>query len=235
MGFKDVLWWMGNHLSAPLAKHTLGVCGGLRESWQRGRTGGTRDCPPSELGAHHRELAAAVSAVAPPSIHFRRRGGGARDPRPSERVSTTATSVPMTASSRRPTPLSPLWGAPLQPSVGLQVEVEVTDAEGKRREGTRALSIDHAFIPTLSPTQMSLSRRLAVLRSHLHLGAPASEGDQDIMCAEQSAGVLTSPCAAASIAGTGREELCVLPYHPRRSAGLQGSSFSSPRLSSLGE
>jgi hypothetical protein len=48
-------------------------------------------------------------------------------------------------------------------------------------------------------------RRLAVLRSHLQPAAPAGEGDRDVVvCAEQAAGVSTSPCSAAA-AGGGRE------------------------------
>uniref|UniRef100_A0A0E0BHY5 HIT domain-containing protein n=1 Tax=Oryza glumipatula TaxID=40148 RepID=A0A0E0BHY5_9ORYZ len=54
---------------------------------------------------------------------------------------------------------------------------------------------------------MSPARRLAVLRSHLQPAAPAGEGDRDVVvCAEQAAGVSTSPCsAAAAAAGGGRE------------------------------
>ncbi|KAF0895907.1 hypothetical protein E2562_017551 [Oryza meyeriana var. granulata] len=54
---------------------------------------------------------------------------------------------------------------------------------------------------------MSPARRLAVLRSQLQAGAPASPaggGDRDVR-AEQGAGVSTSPCAAAS-AGRGEGE-----------------------------
>ncbi|EEC68033.1 hypothetical protein OsI_35853 [Oryza sativa Indica Group] len=52
---------------------------------------------------------------------------------------------------------------------------------------------------------MSPARRLAVLRSHLQPGDPAGEGDRDVVvCAEQAAGVSTSPCSAAA-AGGGRE------------------------------
>uniref|UniRef100_A0A0E0J105 HIT domain-containing protein n=2 Tax=Oryza TaxID=4527 RepID=A0A0E0J105_ORYNI len=52
---------------------------------------------------------------------------------------------------------------------------------------------------------MSPARRLAVLRSHLQPAAPAGEGDRDVVvCAEQAAGVSTSPCSAAA-AGGGRE------------------------------